>query len=206
MQIQISWLLQKPTDLDLHYLQRYGISRFSRTDSGKHNRNANVWGHKRVNVLWGLDTLGRFPAIFTREITFVTSMFAFQHTNHLERGLLGKERICSPWEQILSFSPHGSKFFPFWVDPFSEGNKTIQTEFSPLKVYTFTLKRIDTVSGVATLAKLFLPSKKGSTLKGKKLLRLWVYSYLLSRLLFRRACCAGKQTGSNKSCLPCKNS
>ena len=24
MQIQISWLLQKPTDLDLHCLQRYG--------------------------------------------------------------------------------------------------------------------------------------------------------------------------------------
>ena len=31
MQIQISWLLEKPTDLDLHYLQRQGISRFSRT-------------------------------------------------------------------------------------------------------------------------------------------------------------------------------
>ena len=31
MQIQINWLLQKPTDLDLHCLQRQGISRFSRT-------------------------------------------------------------------------------------------------------------------------------------------------------------------------------
>ena len=31
MQIQISWLLQKPTDLDLHCLQRQGISRFSMT-------------------------------------------------------------------------------------------------------------------------------------------------------------------------------
>ena len=31
MQIQISWLLQKPTDLDLDCLQRQGISRFSRT-------------------------------------------------------------------------------------------------------------------------------------------------------------------------------
>ena len=29
MQIQISWLLQKPTDLDLHCLQRQGISGFS---------------------------------------------------------------------------------------------------------------------------------------------------------------------------------
>ena len=30
VQIQISWLLQKPTDLDLHCLQRQGISGFSR--------------------------------------------------------------------------------------------------------------------------------------------------------------------------------
>ena len=31
VQIQISWLLQKPTDLDLHCLQRQGISGISRT-------------------------------------------------------------------------------------------------------------------------------------------------------------------------------
>ena len=31
VQIQISWLLQKPTDLDLDCLQRKGISGFSRT-------------------------------------------------------------------------------------------------------------------------------------------------------------------------------
>ena len=31
VQIQISWLLQKPTDMDLHCLQRRGISGFSRT-------------------------------------------------------------------------------------------------------------------------------------------------------------------------------
>ena len=30
VQIKISWLLQKPTDLDLHFLQRQGISGFSR--------------------------------------------------------------------------------------------------------------------------------------------------------------------------------
>ena len=30
-QIQISWLLQKPTDLDLRYLQKQGISGFNRT-------------------------------------------------------------------------------------------------------------------------------------------------------------------------------
>ena len=37
VQIQISWLLQKPTDLDLHCLQRYDIFGFSRT---------------RVNLYW----------------------------------------------------------------------------------------------------------------------------------------------------------
>ena len=31
VQIQISWLFQKPTDLDLHCLQRQGLSGFSRT-------------------------------------------------------------------------------------------------------------------------------------------------------------------------------
>ena len=31
MQIQIGWLLKKPTDLDLHCLQRQCISGFSRT-------------------------------------------------------------------------------------------------------------------------------------------------------------------------------
>ena len=31
MQIQISWLLKKPTDLDLHCLQSQSISLFSRT-------------------------------------------------------------------------------------------------------------------------------------------------------------------------------
>ena len=39
MQIQISWLLQKPTDLDLHCLQRQGISTFSKTSVYKCKKN-----------------------------------------------------------------------------------------------------------------------------------------------------------------------
>ena len=31
MQVQISWLLKKPTDLDLHCLHKQSIARFSRT-------------------------------------------------------------------------------------------------------------------------------------------------------------------------------
>ena len=48
-QIQISWLFQKPTDLDLHYLQRQGISGFSRT---------------RVNIFI-LVTFTCFDAVYT---------------------------------------------------------------------------------------------------------------------------------------------
>ena len=33
MQIQISWLLKKPTDLDLHCLQKQGVSGFSMSAS-----------------------------------------------------------------------------------------------------------------------------------------------------------------------------
>ena len=40
VQIQISWLLQKPTDLDLYYLQRHGISGFSRTSLKQENIDA----------------------------------------------------------------------------------------------------------------------------------------------------------------------
>ena len=51
MQIQISWLLQKPTDLDLHCLQRQGISGFSRTRV------------KENLSFWMLQLLGRQPSI-----------------------------------------------------------------------------------------------------------------------------------------------
>ena len=44
MQIQISWLLQKPTDLDLHCLQRQGISGLSRTRVKSQ--------HKSKKLLW----------------------------------------------------------------------------------------------------------------------------------------------------------
>ena len=37
MQIQISWFLQKPTDLDLDCLQRQGVFGFNRTRVNKMN-------------------------------------------------------------------------------------------------------------------------------------------------------------------------
>ena len=42
MQIQISWLLKKPTDLDLHCLQRQDISGFNRTRVNVNFENTSV--------------------------------------------------------------------------------------------------------------------------------------------------------------------
>ena len=51
MQIQISWLLQKPTDLDLHCLQRQGISGFSMTRVKA--QNASVQNQKPLSLsMW----------------------------------------------------------------------------------------------------------------------------------------------------------
>ena len=68
MQIQISWLLQKPTDLDLYCLQRQGISGFSRTGVKKANSTVRFrekvspcqyfdseWIHYKRRVLPSLD-------------------------------------------------------------------------------------------------------------------------------------------------------
>ena len=48
VQIQISWLLQKPTDLDLHCLRMQGISRFSRTRVNLVNINVKCRNMKKV--------------------------------------------------------------------------------------------------------------------------------------------------------------
>ena len=45
MQIQISWLLQKPTYLDLYCLQKQGISGFSRTRVKKNLLNFHLYCH-----------------------------------------------------------------------------------------------------------------------------------------------------------------
>ena len=54
VQIQISWLLQKPSDLDLHCLQRQGISGFSRT---RVNRLANSVDPDEMSRLTWLFTI-----------------------------------------------------------------------------------------------------------------------------------------------------
>ena len=56
LQIQISWFLQKPTDLDLHCLQRQGISGFSRT---RVYTSSKVKSNKTISVQYYLICMGR---------------------------------------------------------------------------------------------------------------------------------------------------
>ena len=53
-----------------------------------------------------------FPQSFTRGATFVTSSLLSCTPNPFCRGTYSKRK---------EFAPTGSKFFPFRVDPFSEG-------------------------------------------------------------------------------------
>ena len=79
VQIKISWLLQKPTDLDLHCLQRQGISGFSRT---------------RVNLL---NIFGRFlPFLLGRQVLWLSVCF----TAHWATAEKGSTLNC---KKLLSF-------------------------------------------------------------------------------------------------------
>ena len=62
----------------------------------------------------GLDTPGRFSAIFNMGDNFCDFLFGFLHTNPLLK------RVHSNRKE---FAPKGSKLFPFRVDSFSEGSK-----------------------------------------------------------------------------------
>ena len=66
MQIQISWLL--PTDLDLHCLQRQGISGFSRT-------RVNLFSMTRVKASFIIiaDRILNWSFLFSEKIRFIFS-------------------------------------------------------------------------------------------------------------------------------------
>ena len=63
MQFQISWLLQKPTGLDLHCLQRQGISGFSRTRVKKRMvRSKGIWSiYFPASSQQNTSTISRMP-------------------------------------------------------------------------------------------------------------------------------------------------
>ena len=58
---------------------------------------------------------GRFFAIFDKADNFCDSLFAFLLAMHVLKGVCFKRK---------EFAPKGSKFFPFRVDPFSEGRQS----------------------------------------------------------------------------------
>ena len=73
VQIQISWLLQKPTDLDLHCLQRQGTSGFSRT---RVNLNFVLFMH--CHLLFPSSFVSLFPlfySLFCPFFSFSLGMF-----------------------------------------------------------------------------------------------------------------------------------
>ena len=81
-------------------------------------------GGGKADGLMGLDTHGRFPAIFYKsDILWLPVLFS-----------------CTPspsWKWVYSqrkeFAPNGSKFFPLRVDPFSEGVQNKYLTKLPLK-------------------------------------------------------------------------
>ena len=109
----------EPSLLDLDY-----------TYCKKKKKKKNLSGFAGMNGLRGMDTFDTFSHFLTGEIP-VNYYFAFLHIKPLlESGLLYKERICSLWEQILSF---------YSRPLFQRGSKTILTELPPLKAHPFLL-------------------------------------------------------------------
>ena len=114
MQIQISWLLQQPTDLDLHCLQRQGISRFSRTRVKWHwidQTSVYIWITQNSTYKYPLQTLfyildkcGIFsPQTIKVNVLKVWTLYSiplwlklcFLCSSLLNTGWNGKQ--CRPW-------------------------------------------------------------------------------------------------------------
>ena len=76
---------------------------------------------------------GRFSAILYKRVNFYDLFCSPTHQAHSERGFTDTKR--------KEFAPIGSKFFPFRVDPVSEGRQK-QFDRPPLKVYLVHLRSI----------------------------------------------------------------
>ena len=72
-----------------------------------------------------------FSVVFNERDSFVTFCLFPENQVPFEK------MVYSKWKE---FAPTGSKFFPFKVDPFSEGNFFLK-DLSPLKVYQVPLNR-----------------------------------------------------------------
>ena len=115
-----------------------------------------IFKNRSVIVLYkGLGTPGTISVIFTREATsMISCLHSCLSNSFWIRSLIKNKRSCSP---LKEFAHKGSKFFPFKVDSFSEGGKTIWTELSPLKCIhsPFLHKYVLTLGSASTLLRLF---------------------------------------------------
>ena len=112
MQIQISWLLQKPTDLDLHCLLKQAISGVSRSRVRVRRMTCfpSLKGYTYQFKGTGY-TSGRFSASLCKADNLCGILFDFLHPCPYCKGVYCK------WKE---FAPNESEFFPFRVDPFSK--------------------------------------------------------------------------------------
>ena len=107
MQIQISWLLKKLTDLDLHCLQRQGISGSA--------------GQGLINKIQAV------IHVYSRHSTFPKyCLFAFPYTVSSDKGSFLKGKKAS---KLI--------FFPFPVDLFQKGGKINVYRVTSLKLHHF---------------------------------------------------------------------
>ena len=121
MHIQISWLLQKPTDLDLHCLQKQGISGFSRT-------------RVKIQLIQVMVEFLKFYGPFHNAL--ISAIFFFKYKDKFCDFMFVFLQTKSFWKRVL---PFWSKFFHFRVDMFQKGDKKKMTVLLPLKLYPFHL-------------------------------------------------------------------
>ena len=110
VQIQICWLLQKPTDLDLHCLQRQGISGLSRT-----RVKVNYWKDTSVQIstvtvlILRVSTVQGILLFF---FFFFTKTYIVDTLFTIRIGQTGLSKQCRPkWDAAFCGVSSGSALF-----------------------------------------------------------------------------------------------
>ena len=98
MQIQISWLLQKPTDLDLHCLQRQGISGFSRT---RRVKNTFSLGMTLLRCIMEKESLGHMQIVVMIEVHILCCLIRATYCRIYQC----TEKGCSFFQKLCQYFP-----------------------------------------------------------------------------------------------------
>ena len=107
VQIQISWLFQKPTDLDLHCLQRQGISGFSMI---RVNQKAFIWQPGALSgMFWPKNPDQNIPLQFDLNLQFSKACLSNADDDDLMFYIPFNINVISRWWKIFFFF-----FFFFW--------------------------------------------------------------------------------------------